>query len=109
MAAGAGAVREGVGGAEGALTHPDRRLSALLRTRWGRTASLVLRNAANLPHPPAGRRSNRLRDTSRPYGQHVNPNRKQHQYRRPSAFPWWLWVVAPLAVIGVVGVLLVIT
>lgn len=48
-------------------------------------------------------------DIAQPYGQHVNPNRKSHQYRRPSAFPWWLWVVAPLAVIGVVAVLLVVT
>lgn len=48
-------------------------------------------------------------DISQPYGQHVNPNRKSHQYRRPSAFPLWLWVVAPLLVIGVVAVLLVVT
>jgi hypothetical protein len=50
-----------------------------------------------------------LADTSRSYGRHVNPNRKPKQFRRPSAFPWWLWVVAPLAVIGAVGVLLVVT
>jgi hypothetical protein len=45
-----------------------------------------------------------LSTTRGSYGQQVNPNRRP--YRRPSAFPWWLWVVAPLAVIGVVLVLL---
>ena len=50
-------------------------------------------------HPHAG--------GTQPYSRHVNPNRRP--YRRPSAFPWWLWVVAPLLVIGMVAVLLVVT
>jgi hypothetical protein len=38
-----------------------------------------------------------------------NPNRKQPRpYRRPSMFPWWLWIVAPLAVIAVVAVALIV-
>ncbi|PYY31841.1 hypothetical protein DEI89_15340 [Curtobacterium sp. MCBD17_030] len=51
--------------------------------------------------------SRRQTCTSRSYGQQVNPNRRQ--YRRPSAFPWWLWVAAPIAVIAVVAVLLIVT
>lgn len=39
-----------------------------------------------------------------------NPNRKQPRpYRRPSMFPWWLWVVAPLVVIAVVAIALIVT
>ncbi|MFJ6171540.1 hypothetical protein [Curtobacterium sp. NPDC092190] len=39
-----------------------------------------------------------------------NLDRKHHRpYRRPSTFPWWLWIVAPLAVIAVVAIALVVT
>ncbi|MDM7887430.1 hypothetical protein QUG98_03085 [Curtobacterium sp. RHCJP20] len=39
-----------------------------------------------------------------------NPNRKQPRpYQQPSMFPWWLWIVAPLAVIAVVAVALLVT
>jgi hypothetical protein len=69
----------------------------------------VLQEAANQPDVFARGRSQRSADISPPYGRQVNPNRKPQQFRRPSAFPWWLWVVAPLAVIGAVGILLVVT
>ena len=46
------------------------------------------------------------------YGQHMDPNpdRKQPRpYQRPAMFPWWLWIVAPLAVIAVVAIALIVT
>lgn len=46
------------------------------------------------------------------YGQHMDPNpdRKQPRpYRPPSMFPWWLWIVAPVAVVAVVAIALIVT